>query len=74
MWRNRDKSGIGSMTEALKFLENYRWSSYLDYAGRKNFPSILSTSLFKVALGNYPASLRECLYDAEANLDMLHLE
>ena len=25
-----------------KFLENYRWSSYLDYIGKKNFPSVTS--------------------------------
>ena len=25
-----------------KHLENYRWSSYLDYIGKKNFPSITS--------------------------------
>ncbi|NCO15565.1 MAG: hypothetical protein GW899_02350, partial [Parcubacteria group bacterium] len=26
--------------EAMKFLENYRWSSFLDYIGKKNFPSV----------------------------------
>lgn len=31
---------------ALKQLNEYRWSSYLDYIGTKNFPSILTTSLF----------------------------
>ena len=25
-----------------EFLENYRWSSYLDYIGKKNFPSVTS--------------------------------
>jgi len=24
----------------LEFLENYRWSSFLDYIGKKNFPSV----------------------------------
>jgi len=24
----------------MKFLENYRWSSFLDYIGKKNFPSV----------------------------------
>ena len=73
-WRTRDKDGIRNAAEALSYLEGYRWSSYLDYAGRKNFPSILSTSLFKEALGNYPASLLEYLHDAEMNLGALHLE
>ncbi len=29
-----------SATDALQFLESYRWSSYPDYLGKKNFPSI----------------------------------
>lgn len=41
-WKEREltKSEIKS---ALKFLENYRWSSHLDYLGIKNFPSLIST-------------------------------
>ena len=27
---------------SIDFLENYRWSSYLDYIGKKNFPSVTS--------------------------------
>ena len=26
----------------MNYLENYRWSSYLDYIGKKNFPSVTS--------------------------------
>jgi len=33
--------------EALKFLENYRWSSHLDYLGIKNFPSITERSFLR---------------------------
>jgi putative transposase len=36
-WR---KGEIKSYKKALKFLEGYRWSSYLDYIGQKNFPSV----------------------------------
>ena len=36
-WRNRE---IKNHRAAIKFLENYRWSSFLDYAGWKNFPSV----------------------------------
>ena len=36
-WRNKE---IKNHKEAMKFLENYRWSSFPDYIGRKNFPSI----------------------------------
>ena len=28
--------------KAMKFLENYKWSSFLDYIGKKNFPSVTS--------------------------------
>lgn len=30
--------------EAMKYLEKYRWGSFLDYIGRKNFPSVTSRS------------------------------
>lgn len=36
-WRNRK---IKNYNQAVKFLRNYRWSSYLDYIGIKNFPSV----------------------------------
>lgn len=64
-WRLRSKSGIGSAEEALNYLDTYRWSSYFDYSGKKNFPSILTTSLFKDAFGNYHDSLTEYLRDTE---------
>lgn len=64
-WRVRSKSGILSESEALNYLDSYRWSSYLDYIGKKNFPSILTTSLFKNALGDYRDSLNEYLHDIE---------
>jgi len=36
-WRQRELKNYKS---ALNFLEKYRWSSFLDYIGRKNFPSV----------------------------------
>jgi len=38
-WR---EGKIRNYKKAMKFLENYRWSSYLDYIGKKNFPSVTS--------------------------------
>ena len=73
-WRERSHTGIHSVKDALNHLSQYRWSSYLDYTGTKNFPSILTTSIFKDALGNYPNSLSEYLKDAETNLDLHRLE
>ena len=64
-WRLRSKSGIRNVDEVLEYLDSYRWSSYLDYAGKKNFPSILTSSLFSDSLGNYNDALNEYLRDAE---------
>lgn len=36
-WRNKE---IKNYKAAMKFLESYRWSSFLDYIGKKNFPSV----------------------------------
>ena len=38
-WRNKK---IKNYKEAMNFLENYRWSSFPDYIGKKNFPSVTS--------------------------------
>lgn len=32
--------GIKNSRKCLEFLENYKWSSYLDYIGKTNFPSV----------------------------------
>ena len=64
-WRQRDAGGIKNMNGALDYLKNYRGSSYLDYIGIKNFPSIITTSLFKPALGDYSEQVRSYLDDAE---------
>ncbi|OGY67554.1 MAG: hypothetical protein A3H63_00835 [Candidatus Harrisonbacteria bacterium RIFCSPLOWO2_02_FULL_45_10c] len=36
-WRERK---IKDLQVSLNFLNSYRWSSYLDYIGQKNFPSV----------------------------------
>jgi len=40
-WREQR---IRDTQKALKFLKSYRWSSYLDYIGQKNFPEIFYRS------------------------------
>lgn len=65
-WRVRDKDGIRNARIALEHLEKYRWSSYQDYIGKKNFPSIVTTRFFNEALGNYARAVSEYLHDAEA--------
>ena len=39
------EGGMGDWKKVSHFLESYRWSSYLDYVGIKNFPSIISQDL-----------------------------
>ena len=48
-WKER---GIRDFKEAIKFLDNYKWSSYQDYIGKKNFPSVIETGLILGILGN----------------------
>jgi len=36
-WKEK---GIKNPVRVIKFLESYKWSSYPDYIGRKNFPSV----------------------------------
>ena len=36
-WREKK---LHNFARAMKFLNSYRWSSHLDYAGKKNFPSV----------------------------------
>ena len=76
-WRERDKGVLSDIPKVLEYLRKYRWSSYPDYSGIPNFPSILTTSLFGKALGNnYSSSLKEYLNDRDCNevLDIKSLE
>lgn len=47
-WKEK---GIEDSKKVIQFLENYRWSSYLDYIGKKNFPSITNRELLTKILG-----------------------
>lgn len=71
-WRIRDKMSVTDINKSLTYLNTYRWSSYLDYAGIKNFPSILTTNLFSGTHYNPNLSLQDYLNDSErSNDDML---
>ncbi len=63
-WRARSKSGIRSSRESLEYLQTYRWSSYLDYTGQKNFPSLITKDLFEGRPGEYVTELHTYLRDA----------
>lgn len=41
-WR---RGRIRNPNEALRFLENYKWSSFSDYIGKNNFPFVINRDL-----------------------------
>lgn len=57
-WRDRK---ISSPSEALRYLKDYTWSSYLDYCGKANFPDLLDTTFFSKAFPEYTTTLRDYL-------------
>lgn len=42
---NWKENGIKNLNKVIKFLKNYKWSSYLDYIGEKSFPSVTNRNL-----------------------------
>ncbi len=46
------ENGINDPLAAIKFLEEYRWSSYPDYLGKKNFPSVSDREFISQVFGN----------------------
>ncbi len=60
-WRERN---LKNYSEAIKFLNNYRWSSHMDYMDIKNFPSVLSKKFLNEFFGgskNYKRDLSRWL-------------
>lgn len=47
-WKER---GIRNFEKVIKFLEDYKWSSYLDYLGGTNFPSVTEREFALETLG-----------------------
>ncbi len=43
---NWKEEGIRDRKKVNEFLEDYRWSSYPDYVGIKNFPSVINKEFF----------------------------
>jgi putative transposase len=47
-WKEK---GIANPKKVIKFLENYKWSSYQDYIGKKNFPSVTKRDFLLKIMG-----------------------
>ncbi|MBI3020316.1 MAG: transposase [Parcubacteria group bacterium] len=66
-WRERK---IKDSKQALDFLENYRWSSFMDYIGKKNFPSVTQREFLLEILGEprkYKKDIRNWLAEMDTN-------
>ena len=69
-WRDRK---IKNLDESLNFLKKYKWSSYLDYIGIKNFPSITQRDFLLKFFDdhkNYQVEITKWL--KELNLDQIN--
>jgi len=58
----------------MDFLKKYRWSSFPDYIGKKNFPSVTSRELFLKFFGDereYEKETRKWLREREQNIEIL---
>ena len=69
-WR---KGSVKNFQAAMAYLDNYRWSSHLDYLyeGRKNFPSLISKKLLKEQLGtarNYKSEIANVISSVDTAL------
>ncbi|OGG73935.1 hypothetical protein A3A40_01250 [Candidatus Kaiserbacteria bacterium RIFCSPLOWO2_01_FULL_54_20] len=67
-WRN---SRIADTATAKRRLEQYRWSSFLDYSGKKNFPSVLYSDFFRDAIGDVGKETLKYLDKSHADDDTL---
>ncbi|OGG77393.1 hypothetical protein A3B35_01250 [Candidatus Kaiserbacteria bacterium RIFCSPLOWO2_01_FULL_54_24] len=56
---------VGNTKSAMAYLDTYRWSSYLDYCGKKNFPSIITRDFFGDVFSNYKKTITSYLKDIE---------
>ncbi len=65
-WRERDKGSVYNIDGAIKHLQDDRWSSYSDYCGVKNFPSILTKTLFSDEFTDYESDIKKYLKDRES--------
>jgi len=76
--KNWKEDGIKDWNKINKFLDNYRYSSYLDYVGKKNFPSIINNDLILKIFDNskdyYKKFTQEWLVQDFSKIDNLILE
>lgn len=57
-WREKKLKNIN---QAIEFLDSYRWSSYMDYTGQKNFPSLINKEFLLKRIGTEVNSKKEII-------------
>jgi len=68
-WRKKE---IKNYKKSIEFLENYRWSSHLDYLGKRNFPSVINKKFLSDFFGGeneYKKSIYEWLKNLNGKSD-----
>ena len=56
---------IKNKKAAEEQLTSYRWSSFLDYSGKKNFPTLLTTEFMNSSIGNITNETLAYIADAD---------
>ena len=64
-WRS---GSIRRSNDALEHIRTYRWSSFSDYCGRKNFPSILQKEFFDDIFKDYERTIVNYLREIDVGL------
>ncbi|HBT74708.1 TPA: hypothetical protein DEB29_01720 [Candidatus Wolfebacteria bacterium] len=54
-WRDH---AVHNHADAMHYLEQYRWSSHLDYLGKKNFPSVTQRDFLLEFFGGHEGYAR----------------
>lgn len=71
------KNGVKDFTESKEFLEGYRWSSYRDFIGKKNFFSLLDFGVIREFIGEpeeYKNSLEDLIQNKESDISQWLLD
>lgn len=72
-----DGENEGGLASVIKFLENYKWSSYRDYVGIKNFPSVTDRKFILDLFGGterYKKDIRGYISDSKGLQNKVSVE
>ena len=67
-WRERR---VNDLAQCVKQLESYRWSSHLDYLGKKNFPSVTDRRFLLEVFGG-EGGYKKSIYDWLCDLSKIN--